>query len=100
MRGRKSCNYTKEPEHTAAVQTDVCGEHVRHVLRSAVRHCACSALYVCMNVCLYVCMYVFTRFVSAQCCATPCLCVQHALKCPFFFLAVRGCRVHDRCRAS
>ena len=30
--------------HTAAVQTHLCGEHVRHVLRSAVRHCACSAL--------------------------------------------------------
>ena len=34
----------KETAHTAAVQTHVCGEHVRHVLRSAVRHCACSAL--------------------------------------------------------
>ena len=34
----------KEPAHTAAVQTHVCGEHERHVLSSAVRHCACSAL--------------------------------------------------------
>ena len=52
MRGCKELAtlHTKEPEHTAAVQTDVCGEHVRHVLRSAVRHCACSALYECMNV--------------------------------------------------
>ena len=51
-------SHTKEPEHTAAVQTDVCGEHVRHVLRSAVRHFTCSALYVCMYVRTYVCMYV------------------------------------------
>ena len=58
MRGCKELTtlYTpKETAHTAAVQTHVCGEHVRHVLRSVVRHCACSALYVCMYVCMYVC---------------------------------------------
>ena len=41
--GLSGCR-VKEMVHVAAVQT--CGpcEHVRHVLRSAVRHCACSAL--------------------------------------------------------
>ena len=37
-KGPQNLPNTKEPEHTAAVHTDVCGEHVRHVLRSAVRH--------------------------------------------------------------
>ena len=48
-----------------------------------------------MYECMY--MYLFTRIVSAQCCATPSLCAQHALMCHFLFLAVRRCRVHDRC---
>ena len=64
----------KEPEHTAAVQTDECGEHERHVLRSAV-----AALRVFRAVSCVIHAFCFVLRCRVMSCDTTC-CV-HAVLC-------------------
>ena len=64
-------------KRTYAADTHACEHALSHAtLRCAMLHCSV--------------LYLFTRFVSARCCATLCLCVQHALRCHFLFSCGQG----------